>query len=426
MTVAPARSPATAPAPKPRIAVFFRYGAEEHVTFLPPLPELARRLGERFEVHHFGMRSPLPRPPELPDSLVIHHLPLFTVRRQSSFDKFLKAAVWLAALPWLGLYCRVRGFRAVFVDESVPLTALILRLFYGPRLAFTIHDFFTEMYFEPSPVLRPVGRLLRRIDLFSWRRLAMLITRVSRTREFLQGLGVPDERIAVVGDGGDLSLFKPAASPAERAAARARLGYRDDEVVLVHHGVMHPNKGNDRIVRAVAALRDRLPRLRFLCVGDGPQLEEVRRLVEELGVGDRVRLTGWVEDIAEVVAALQAADIGLSMRIGNPSDHFHLTSTLVHNMACGLPVLAARLAGFQEVLREGENALLFDPDNADQLQTALIRLGEDAGLRSRLGSNALATARAKFDTRNLGAQLADVLTRVAGLPANPSTGVPSS
>ena len=60
-------------------------------------------------------------------------------------DHYIDAAVLRAAVLSL-----VAGYRAVFVDESVPLTALVLRIFYGPRLAVTIHDFFTEMCFEPK------------------------------------------------------------------------------------------------------------------------------------------------------------------------------------------------------------------------------------------------------------------------------------
>ena len=407
--VPPPAPPPSRPHRKPKVAVFFRYGAEEHVTFLPPLPELARKLSETHEVHHFGMRSPLPRPAVLPAALVVHHLPFFVVRRQSSFDKFFKAALWLLALPGLGVYCRLAGFRAIFVDESVPLSALLLRLSFGPRIAFTVHDFFTEIYFDPNPVLRPVGRLLRAIDHFSWKRLGLLITRVRKTRDYLVGEGVRADRVAIVGDGGDLGLFKPG----DRAAARAALGIEPDTVVLIHHGILHPNKGNDRIIRAVAALRDRLPRLRFHCLGDGAELESLRALARELGVEDRVSLPGWVERIEDVVVALQAADIGLAMRVGNPSDHFHLTSTLVHNMACGLPVLAARLGGFQEVLEEGKNAVLFDPDRPEELQAALIRLVEDPELRVRLGQASLQTARERFDTRDIGAQLAGHLRRLA-------------
>jgi glycosyltransferase involved in cell wall biosynthesis len=394
------------------VAIFFRYGAEEHLTFLPPLPELARRLGERFEVHHFGMRSPLPRPAALPESLIIHHLPLFTVRRQSTFDKFLKAAVWLLALPGLGLYCRCRGFRAVFVDETVPLTALLLRLCFGPRVAFTVHDFFTEIYFDPRPALRPLGRLLRTVDLFAWRRLRLLITRVQKTRDYLVERGVRPERIVTVGDGGDLDLFRPG----DRAAARARWGLAPEEIVLIHHGVLHPNKGNDRVLRALARLRDFPAPLRFLCLGDGPALPALRALARELGVEDRVTFTGWVDRLEDVALALQAADIGLAMRIGHPSDHFHLTSTLVHNMASGLPVLAARLAGFRDVLREEENALLFDPDRPEDLAAQWRRLAEDPVLRTRLAAAALATARERFDPRDVAGRLAEHLSRLADAP----------
>ncbi len=389
---------------KPRIALLFRYGAAEHTTFLPALETLARNLGETHEVHHIGMDSPLPVPESLHQVMRIRKLP-FTVRRKSTFDKFLKAAVWLALLPGIALWLRLRGFRGIFVDEAVPLTAPILRVLFGRRVAFTLHDFFVDIYFEPKPLLRPLGRLIKGIDRAAWRTLPLVLCRVEAARRRLLAMGFRPGRIVVACDPCDLDLF----SPGDRAAARLELALPDEAFILVHHGVMHPNKGNDRLIRAAARLRERMPNLLLLLVGDGPAMGQLRRLAAELPGGECVRFTGWLPDIASVSRHLQAADAAVAMRIGQAGDHFHVTSTLAHNLATGLPTLAARLEGFAEIVQEGRNGLLFDPAVDGEFDSALERLHNDPALRRELGDRARETALRLFDVNRVGGAMAAAL-----------------
>lgn len=371
--------------------------------FLPALPELAGALSADFEVHHFGFASD--EDDDIPETLrrhaVLHTLP-FRVRRQSEADKRLKALLWLLSLPFLGLYLTARGFQVAFVDECVPLTASFLRATFRRPLAFTIHDFFLEVYFPEGSRLSTPARWVHRVDMRAWRRLLRIFVRASAASAYLADKGFDPERLQVIRDPCNLDLF----APGDREAARRAWGFGDQDVVLVHHGVMHPNKGNDRVLRALARTRDRVPNLKFLLIGEGAEYGRLQDLVHELALGDCVVMTGWLGSMREVSAALNAADIGLVMRVGRPADHFHITSTLVHNLACGLPVLAARLDGVSEILTDGREGILFDPACGEEFDHALARLASDPALRARMGRAARETATRCFDRRRVAGELA--------------------
>jgi glycosyltransferase involved in cell wall biosynthesis len=183
----------------------------------------------------------------------------------------------------------------------------------------------------------------------------------------------------------------------DRTAARARFGYTDEHVVLVHHGILHPNKGNDLILRALARVRGAIPNIRYLLVGNGSEFERLQQLTAELRLQDIVTLTGWLPQPGDVNVALNAGDIGLVMRVGQQSDDFHMTGALVHNMAVGLPILAARLGGVAEVVRDDVEGFLFPPDRMEEFDRRLIQLARDPALRQRLGRAALAQAHESFD-----------------------------
>lgn len=392
---------------KPRFAFWFRYGAAEHTELYHALPRLLKALSEHAEIHYFGFRGRRPDPPEIARTAVLHTLP-FRVDRTSHRDKLIKYLLWLACLPWIGLQCRRLGVKAVYIDETVPLAAPLARLFFGPNVAITVCDFFTDVYLSGSALGRRLARLIQAVDWRAWRKLPLIITRAKTTREFLAARGIDPSRVVPIYDPVDERLYHPM----DRTSARARFGYRDDEVVLVHHGILHPNKGNDRILRALAEVRGRLPNLRFLLVGDGPEFANLKALAQELGIQDIVQMTGWLPRPEDVNVALNAGDIGLVMRVGHQSDDFHMTGALVHNMAVGLPILAARLGGVSEVVEEGVNGFLFPPDDMQRFAECLERLAKDPALRTRMGAAALRSAREHFELETVVQKTVEALCRL--------------
>lgn len=394
---------------RPRIAFWFRYGPAEHAELYHALPRLIEALADHAEVHYFGFHGRMTVPDAITRNAVVHHLP-FRVDRTSERDKIIKTLLWLACLPWVGLWCRWLGIRAVYMDETIPLTAIVARVFFGRRVAITVADFFTDIYLAGNAPARVLARVIRGIDMATWRHLPLIITRAKNTRTYLEKQGFDPSRVWPIYDPVDARLYHPA----DRAAARNRFGYRDDEVVLVHHGILHPNKGNDRIVRALAAAKAQLPQVRYLLVGEGPEFGRLRALVEELRVSDIVQMTGWLPKPEDVNVALNAGDIGLVMRVGHESDDFHMTGALVHNMAAGLPILAARLGGVSEVVEDGVQGRLFPPDDMSDFTASLTEMARNPHDRIRMGRAALEQSRRSFDLEAVVQQTVTALTTLLG------------
>lgn len=395
---------------KPKIALWFRYGCAEHAELFHAMPEVLESLAETREVHYFGMRSGKDDPERLKGKVRFHHLPL-TVRRTDGRDKWIKTLLWILAVPLVGLRCRAMGIRAVYMDETIPPTAALARLFFGKHVAVTVADMFTDIYLSGRWAW--LGRAVQRTEIRAWRKLPLIFTRARNTRDWLERQGVPREAVRPVYDPCDFGIYHPLGEGA-RAAARAKMGYGEGDVVLVHHGILHPNKGNDLILRALAEWRGRLPEVRYLLVGDGPEMGRLRALAEELGVADICRFTGWLPTLGEVNEALNAGDIGLVMRTGKESDDFHMTGALVHSMACGLAVLGARLGGVSEVIRDGENGVLFDPHDMETFGAGLERLVRDPAGRKRMGARAAEDARRLFDIPHVVRETVEALEGISG------------
>ncbi len=401
---------------RPGIALWFRYGPADHSELFHAMPRIVAALAKQANVHYYGMRTATPLPDAIRTHAALHLLP-FHVDRTRTRDKFVKTILWLVCLPAIALDCRRRGIRAVYIDETIPFTALLARLFFGRSVAITVADFFGDIYFTGARAF--LGRFIRAVDLSSWKHLPLIFTRAGTTRAYLARNGIDPARVHPVYDPCDLTVYHPLPAD-ERTAARRSFGYEPNDVVLVHHGILHPNKGNDLILRALADMRVHYSRLRYLLVGDGPEMARLRRLVRELQLEDICTLTGWLPTLPDVCRALNAGDIGLVMRTGAESDDFHMTGALVHAMACGLPILAARLGGVSEVVEEGHNGLLFSPTDMAEFRLKLDRFVRDSELRARCGHAAAADARIHFDIERVTQLTVQPLLRLAGLAESSS------
>jgi glycosyltransferase involved in cell wall biosynthesis len=388
-----------------KTAFWHRYGPSGHTSTCHSIPHIIRKLHERgIEVHYFGLRETSAAPEMIKTHCTIHYLP-FRLNRKSTASKLFGTLFWYAALPALALRCRLMKINVVFWDETLPWGAAIARIFYGKNLCITVADFFLTIYSEQHPRLRRLCALLQRLDYRTWRKLPLIFTKVNYTRTFLAEHGVAPEAVCSAYNPCDTTLY----SPGDRNGARRKLGLSASDLVVVHHGVLHPNKGNDRIIRAMAELRNEFPNLKYLLIGSGPEMTRLKTLCSELNMSGKVIFTGWLPTEQDVVEAIRAADIGLMMRIGQFSDNFHVTDTLSHEMACGLPMLAARLKGIEELVKENETGLLFDPNDMNEFKTKLLQMASREELRIRMGAQARTTSVEAFNIETISSRMTNAL-----------------
>ena len=196
-----------------------------------------------------------------------------------------------------------------------------------------------------------------------------------------QGFGViRPERARVVPNGIDPEPFEQAARnggrAALRAAARRELGLAEGARVVGGVGLLNDAKGFDVLVAAAPLLP---PDVAVLVVGHGERDDELRRQAESLGVGERVRFTGWRDDLPRLHAAMDVFAL--------PSRWEGLPYALLEALASGLPCVSTDVNGSRDVLAaEPPCGLLVPREDPPALAAALTRLLDDAPLRQRLSA----------------------------------------
>ncbi len=211
----------------------------------------------------------------------------------------------------------------------------------------------------------------------------------------LRRLGIPAAKLTVLGNGVDLTRFRPGRLDAvRRTELRAEWGAGPDDVVCGAVGRLVWEKGYRELFDAAARLRDRVPNLRFVVVGG---LDEAK--TDQLGASDlaavehRAAITflGLRDDVEDLYGAMDLYVLA-SHREGYPRSAMEAAAT-------GLPVIATDIRGCRQVVEPGRTGLLVPPRNAPALAEAVAMLATDAGLRARMGAAALEKARREFDDR---------------------------
>jgi glycogen(starch) synthase len=143
---------------------------------------------------------------------------------------------------------------------------------------------------------------------------------------------------------------------------------------------MVPEKGFDLVLRAFAQVAPHFPEAVLTMASDGVERENLRRLGETLGLGDRVTFPGWIaeEDMPALIN-----DHSLVMVPSRHEEPFGLVALQAAQM--GRPVIAARSGGLAEIVLPGATGLLFESDNADSLADALAVLLRDPEMMTRMG-----------------------------------------
>lgn len=212
---------------------------------------------------------------------------------------------------------------------------------------------------------------------------------------------VPPEKISVVLNGIDAAKFARAKAEFNREQFLDAWNIPRDSLLVGTVGELSPLKGQEEFIRAAAQVLGRFPGAYFVVCGvdhseDGRSKRQLERLIDELGLKDRVRLVEWLEDLPQLYAAL---DIFVS---ASHTESFGLA--IAEAMASSAAVVATRTGGARELISEGETGLLVPIEDVDALASNILRLLMHADERMRLGRLAKQYAEANFSLERMVAE----------------------
>lgn len=195
------------------------------------------------------------------------------------------------------------------------------------------------------------------------------------------------------------SSYLPYGVECERIRERARRAQRSEAVqarpYILTVAKLYERKGIDILLEAVAHVKQRLGGHRFLIVGDGPEEGKLKRMAVDLRIDSHVVFLGDVPS-REVPVLFQNCEFFV---LPSRSEPFGIV--LLEAMTLGKAIVATRVGGIPEFIKDGDTGLLIEACDSQALAENILRLLQDHELRSRLGKNGLQWVEARYDYRKL-------------------------
>ena len=208
---------------------------------------------------------------------------------------------------------------------------------------------------------------------------------VSRAvQAYLVGLGLPPGHLIF-----NSVSVPPHITQDKNQPLRSSLGWDASHLVLITTARLEPVKGLTYLIAAVAQLRDELPNLRCMIVGEGRERPAIEAQIQALGLQEQVRLLGFRRDVTDL---LRASDVFVL-----PSLSEGLPFALLEAASEGLPLLASKVGGMAELLDQDQTGFLVPAASADALAAGIHHLAMHPLHRRRLGENAYALVKSRFN-----------------------------
>lgn len=244
-----------------------------------------------------------------------------------------------------------------------------------------IRDLWPESILELGAIKSPrIIALLHAMSRFAYRRADHIVVVTEAFRHNLLALGIPSEKITVIKNGVDLSVFKSAPRDEGFLAANGLQG-RFVASYVGTHGMAH---GLEVILEAAQLLRGR-PDIGFLLVGDGADRRRLLAKRDEMGLKNVVMLELQGRD--RMPAIWSATDASLIVLRDKPVFRTVIPSKMFETMAMKKPIILGVAGESRQIVEEAGAGLCIPPEDSRALADAVRELADDSALAARLGDN---------------------------------------
>jgi len=178
----------------------------------------------------------------------------------------------------------------------------------------------------------------------------------------------------------DIKIIPPGMKPPNfRVENRQKLGFANEDFLIVSICRLVKRKCLDHIIQAVSRLKDK--RIKILFIGDGPEKQNLIRLAKQLNISDQITYLGYVSE------EVKFQYLSISNLFVLTSFHEGFGIVYLEGMYCGLPVIATNNGGQTDFIRDGENGFLIPVGDVEKLAQKIKELIENEELRKRMGES---------------------------------------
>ena len=206
----------------------------------------------------------------------------------------------------------------------------------------------------------------------------------------------------IYGVGVDPKRYKPA-TPEEQQLMRSKEGLSPKDFVVSCTKELMFDNNQKTIISAVNMVRDRIPNIKLLLAGNGPDEEKLKKQIESLQLNEAVTMLGYRTDLEKVIPAVDVV-VSCSYREGMPLN-------IIEAMLCERPIIASHNRGHDELIDDGKTGFLINALDANLLAEKLLYLYNNPDEAIRFGKRAYQKAQ-KYTVDSVTSQMLPIIEKV--------------
>ncbi|QBD78392.1 glycosyltransferase family 1 protein [Ktedonosporobacter rubrisoli] len=254
---------------------------------------------------------------------------------------------------------------------------------------------------------KPVANFVRSLLTSERARIIILSTRM---RSYLAENGFLLPNVQLIPNGVDIVHYQP---PQDDEAS-----FQEKAHTVVCLSRLRYEKGIDVLLQAWKLVKEQVPDAKLIVIGSGKLLDQLTNMAEALGITDSVEFAGRQYDIPE---QLHRGTIAVL-----PSRWEGMPNAVLEAMACGLPCVATRVSGSEDIIQQGKNGLLVDSEDYQAMAQALITLLKDADLTRKYGKAARAHIEEHYSLEHITDSYIELYGNLTGQKEQQARNIPPS
>ncbi|EJV82567.1 glycosyltransferase family 4 protein [Bacillus mycoides] len=209
----------------------------------------------------------------------------------------------------------------------------------------------------------------------------------------------------VHGVGIDVQRFTPV-TEIEKRELKLQCGYKSQDFLMFYAAEFNKNKNQSFLIRVLAQLKSEMPHAKLLLAGEGPLMEECKKIATQLGVSNMVHFLGYRNDIASL---LQMSDLAVasSYREGLPVN-------IMEAMACGLPVIATDNRGHRELIISNKNGWIIDRDDIKAMADRIKGISINPKVLAQMGQHGCTIIKNQYSVNEVLKEKQEIYTTFMG------------
>lgn len=236
---------------------------------------------------------------------------------------------------------------------------------------------------ETGRLPKPIAKIINLVLHNRYSIATHIVTVTPKLKEFLQlNYNLAPDKVSVVENGANIDLFKQMNK--EDALKKLDLNSAFKYVCFVGH--LAAWQGVEYLIKSSPFVLSECPNTKFIIVGDGPKLDELKKLVDTLNISSNYIFTGYV-DYEKVPVYINASNICVAPFVIERNDKIGLSALKIYEyLACGKPVVASKIKGIEELLATSNGGISVTPEDVCDLGENIVKLLQDEKLAQKMGT----------------------------------------